>query len=155
MSREETFARDVDDSRVLERELLSLCVRLGADVRKDGLRARTITVKIRDSDFKTRSAARTVPDGVETDRAIFEVASRLLLKLRSARPAPTRLLGVAATNFRRGGTAQIAMFDEASVESERDRRLTRAADLVRERFGWRAVRPGRLVDPPDPDRQTD
>jgi hypothetical protein len=40
------------------------------------------------------------------------------------------------------------MFDEAAVESERDRRLTRAADAVRERFGWRAVRPGRLVDRP-------
>jgi DNA polymerase-4 len=148
MSREETFAKDIDTDGALERELLELCVRLGGDVRRDGLRARTITVKIRDGDFRTRSAASTVKDGVETDRAIFDVACRLLGKLRGARRVPARLLGVAATNFTQGDTTQLAMFDEAAVESERDRRLTRAADAVRERFGWRAVRPGRLVDRP-------
>jgi hypothetical protein len=62
---------------------------------------------------------------------------------------PARLLGVAATNFRHGQETQLAIFDEAAVESERDRRVTRAADAVRERFGWRAVRPGRLVDRPE------
>jgi DNA polymerase-4 len=148
MSREETFARDIDADAALERELLELCVRLGGDIRKDGLRARTITVKLRDGDFRTRSAATTVKDGVETDRAIFDTACGLLRKLRDARRVPARLLGVAATNFTQGDTTQLAMFDEAAVESERDRRLTRAADAVRERFGWRAVRPGRLVDRP-------
>jgi DNA polymerase-4 len=155
MSREETFAKDIDTDGALERELLELCVRLGGDVRRDGLRARTITVKIRDGDFRTRSAASTVKDGVETDRAIFDVACRLLGKLRGARRVPARLLGVAATNFGHGDTTQLAMFDEAAVESERDRRATRAADEVRERFGWRAVRPGRLVDQPPTRRPAD
>ncbi|HUF71164.1 MAG TPA: DNA polymerase IV [Longimicrobiales bacterium] len=155
MSREETFANDIADDTVLERELLELCVRLAADIRKDGLRARTITVKIRDGDFRTRSAARTIRDGVETDRAIFDVATGLLRKLRGARRVPARLLGVAATNFRHGQETQLAIFDEAAVESERDRRLTRAADAVRERFGWRAVRPGRLVDRPETRYPTD
>jgi DNA polymerase-4 len=150
MSREETFAQDIDDDRALERELLHLSVRLAADIRKDRLRARTITVKIRDSDFRTRSAAHTIREGVETDRAIFSVATRLLRKLREARRVPTRLLGIAATNLGPAGTAQLTMFDEAAIESDRDRRLTRAADAVRERFGWKAVRPGRLVDRPRP-----
>jgi DNA polymerase-4 len=119
------------------------------------LRARTITVKIRDGDFRTRSAASTVKDGVETDRAIFDVACRLLRKLRDARRVPARLLGVAATNFAHGDTTQLAMFDEGEVESDRDRRVTRAADEVRQRFGWRAVRPGRLVDRPPPRRPAD
>lgn len=155
MSREETFARDIDDDRALERELLGLSVRLAADIRKDALRARTITVKIRDADFRTRSAARTIREGLETDRAIFNVATGLLRKLRAARRVPTRLLGIAATNLGPADTAQLAMFDEAAIESDRDRRATRAADAVRERFGWKAVRPGRLVDRPRPPRSTE
>lgn len=152
MSREETFGADINDDTELERELLELSVRLAADIRRSRLRARTITVKIRDADFRTRSAARTVDAGVETDRAMYDIAVRLLRKLRLDRATPTRLIGVAATNFRPDLDSQLAMFDDAAVESDRDRRITRAADAVRERFGWDAVRPGRLIRPDDPRR---
>lgn len=60
MSREETFATDIDDDDALETELLGLAIHLGADVRASRLRARTITVKLRDADFTTRTAAHTV-----------------------------------------------------------------------------------------------
>ncbi len=106
-------------------------------------------MKIRDHDFRTRSAGRTVRDGVETDRGIFDLATVLLRRLRSDRRVPARLLGVAATNFGPAVDTQLAIFDETAAESERDRRLTRAADAVRARFGRHAVRPGRLVDAPE------
>lgn len=149
MSREETFASDIDQDAALERELLHLAVRLAADIRKDGLRAGTITVKLRDADFRTRSAARSIRAGVETDRAIFDIAVVLLRKLRNARRTPARLIGIAATRFRPGSETQLAIFEDSGPETDRDLRVTRAADAVRERFGWRAVRPGRLIDPPD------
>jgi DNA polymerase-4 len=153
MSREETFAADITDLEVLETELLALAVRLGSDLRAHALRARTITVKIRDADFTTRTAAHTVSAGVVTDRAIFSVARTLLRRLRERRPAATRLLGIACRHFVADPTRQMSLFDQtAELESERDLRLARATDALRERFGHNVIQPARLVERRPSDR---
>lgn len=147
-SREETFPEDIDDDDALEAELLALTVRLGADLRTTGLMARTITVKLRDADFTTRQASRTVPEPLETDRALYRVARTLLRKLRRRRRRPARLLGVAASQLvtERGGT-QMTLFEEAApLETERDRKLAKAVDDLRARFGRDSLRPGRLLE---------
>lgn len=146
MSREETFANDIDDDDALETELLALAVRLGADVRASRLRARTITVKLRDADFTTRTAARSVTQGLEADRAIYPIARELLTRLRRRRRAPARLIGIAATNFVEADASQLSFLDTGdAIETERDRSLARAGDQARERFGPNALRPGRLL----------
>lgn len=144
ISRDETFRRDLDDDAALARELRRLIRRLGSDLRAEGLRARTVTVRIRDSvDFRTRQAARTVEEAVETDRGIYRVAHPLLLRLRRERRTPARLIGVAASGLTHGGDAQIALLADAdAVETERERALARVADQVRARFGPGAIRPG-------------
>ena len=57
ISRDETFPADIDNDDELERELLALVTRAAADLRGDGLTARTITVRMRDFDFKTARPA--------------------------------------------------------------------------------------------------
>lgn len=151
LSRDETFPRDLDADEELETELLYLALKLGRDLREEGLRARTVTVRIRDHDFRNRSAGRTLPEAVESDRALYTVARELLARLRQARRVPARLLSVAASGLADGqGPRQLALFDEAApeaeLETERDRALSRAADDVRRRFGVDAVRPGSLLD---------
>ena len=144
MSRDETFPHDLHRLADLERELLTLTARIGADLREGGYRARTITLRIRDADFRTRQASRTVPESLETDRAIHQVARELLKKLHGARRIGTRLLGVAASGLVPvGGASQLGLFgEERTLETERDRRLDRAADAIRERFGHDALRRG-------------
>ena len=149
MSREETFPRDLFEDADLERELLALAVRLGHDVRSERLRARTVTVKLRDADFRTRTAARTIPDGVETDRAIYGVARALLGRLRGRRRTGARLLGIALSHFSPDSAAQLPLIDapgSGTLETDRDRSLARASDTVRERFGIDAIKPARLLD---------
>ncbi len=146
MSHEETFPRDIDDDDALRNELRALAVALGRDVRTAGLRARTITVKLRDADFRTRSAARTIPEGIESDAGIITVANELLAKLRARRRVPARLIGIAMSHFAEDGAAQLGLFDSESVETERDRSIAKAADAVRERFGSNAIRPASLLD---------
>ena len=68
ISRDETFAEDIARDDELHHELLALVTRAASDLRADGLTARTITVRIRDFDFRNRSAARTLPRGVIADR---------------------------------------------------------------------------------------
>lgn len=152
MSRDETFAHDIADDTELRHRLRVLGRRLAGDVRSEGLRARTITVRIRDADFRTRQASHTVTEGIETDVAIHAVAVPLLARLRAERRMPARLLGIAASNLTdaaSGAAAQTALFDaeESSLETERDRRLARAADEVRRKYGRDAIAPGDMIDP--------
>jgi DNA polymerase IV len=146
LSREDTFAADLHDDAELQRELLRLVVRVAADLRREGLRARTITVKLRDSDFTTRQASRTVPGPMEADGPIYAVARELLGKLRHARRTPARLLGVSLSSLRPDDGGQLALFPgaEADLETERDRTVVRAVDRVRARFGDAAILPATL-----------
>jgi len=138
VSRDETFATDLDDDGALAAKLLSLADRASADVRESGLVARTVTVKLRDADFTTRQASRTLADAVQSDRAVYAVARELLTRLRAARRVPARLLGVALSQFvRAGGEGQLSLLEPSgnTLETERDRVISRVIDEVRERFG--------------------
>jgi DNA polymerase-4 len=145
ISRDETFDTDIHDDVLLEGELTELVSRAGADLRADELEARTITVRIRDADFRTRQASRTVDEALASDRALFAIARELLRKLRNDRRVPARLLGVGLSNFSAPPAKQLGLFDapRAPMETEKDRELSRAVDAVRARFGRDAIGAGR------------
>ena len=149
MSRDETFAEDLHDDADLDHELVALVTRVAFDLRSDGLAARTITVKIRDRDFRTRSAQRSLNEPVVSDRVILRVARELLAKLRAARRVPARLLGVALSSLTHDpNAAQLKLLKgrgEASGETERDRIVARTVDRVRDRFGAKGIIPASLT----------
>lgn len=153
ISRDETFAKDLHDDADLEHELVALVTRAAFDLRGDGLAARTITVRIRDKDFRTRSAQRTLAEPVVSDRVILRVARELLAKLRAARRVPARLLGVALSSLAQDPKAdQLKLFasrGEPSGETERDRVIARTVDRVREKFGTKSVLPASLTTTDD------
>jgi DNA polymerase IV len=143
ISREGTFARDVSDDVQLCAHLRALGAKAASELRSDRLATRTITVKIRDADFTTRLASRTLSEPVESDRAIGDVAVGLLQKLRTARRHPARLVGVALGGLGPARDAeQLGLFagGPPPVERAEDRALARAVDRVRERFGDTAIR---------------
>jgi DNA polymerase-4 len=149
ISRDETFSVDIDDDAELARELLALLTRAAADLRGDGMAARTIRVKIRDWDFRTRQASRTLDRPVIADRVMLSVAKGLLRRLRAARRVPARLLGVALSSLAVDSSAdQLTLFDALDsrfVETERDRTVARVVDRVRSRFGDKGIVPGGLI----------
>ncbi len=147
ISRDETFARDLTEDSALLQELARLAADAGADMRARELRARTIAVKVRDADFTTRQARHTLEQAVETDRAIYDVARELLRKLRKARRGGVRLLGVALAGFTdQRGVEQLGLFGgPAQLETDRDRRLSRAVDELRNRFGAGSIAAGRTL----------
>ena len=151
ISRDETFARDLNDDDALATELLQLVVRAGRDLRSDGWRARTVTVRIRDHDFTTRQASRTVDGAIQSDRAIYQTALRLLGRLRAARRTSARLLSVSLSNLTASeGPAQLGLFGAqgTELETERDRKVSRVMDDVRGKFGSGAIVPGRILPAP-------
>ncbi|PYP51800.1 MAG: DNA polymerase IV [Gemmatimonadetes bacterium] len=138
VSRDETFPTDVDDDDALAAKLLVLADRASADLRDGGLVARTVSVKLRDADFITRQASRTLPDPVRSDRAVYAVARQLLARLRRARRVPARLLGVALSQLgAEGAEGQLSLLEREAggIETERDRTISRVIDEVRGKFG--------------------
>jgi DNA polymerase-4 len=159
VSREDTFARDLDDDVLLERELQRLAVRVSADLRGQSLEARTVTVKLKDASFRSRTAQRSLPLPITTEQAVFRVARALFRKLRRVQQAPVRLLGIGLSHFegKDAEATQLGLFaDEApavspeasleGVEGDRDRALTRALDRIRARYGASSILPAGLVD---------
>ena len=148
MSREETFDCDIGSDDELHRELLRLVTRVASDLRDQDLATRTITVRLRDADFRTRQASRTLPEPVVADRVIFETARELLARLRTQRRVNARLIGVALSSLDvPNRAAQLSLFETptSSLETTRDRALAGAVDRLRAKFGAKAIVPGRLT----------
>ena len=139
VSHEHTFDVDTSDPEVLERTLLALAEGVAQRLRAGDVKAQTIAVKVRDQGFTTISRQRTLPDPTDQTESIFRAALEL------ARPEfkgiKVRLLGVAASHLQQG--EQMAMF---GLEDERRKRATEAADLIRKRYGPRAITRARLLD---------
>ena len=129
ISNERTFGRDVRDPSVLEARLCSLCERVCWRARKRGVKARTVTLKLRYSDFKTLSRSRTIPP-TSSELEIFPVIKELMAKAHT-RGKSIRLLGVALSNLGFFDN-QLSLFEDA--------RRNQAVDGIREKFGYDAVR---------------
>jgi DNA polymerase-4 len=154
ISSERTFFQDIDDQAELEKRLRRLAGSVARTLRSKELRTRTVTVKIRDADFTTRSGSSTLPEPVESDAAIVHTALDLLADLRRKRARPVRLLGVGVTNLiDRETPHQLTLFDTdpataPATETERDRTVSRVIDDLRDRFGHDSIGPGGTMDPP-------
>jgi DNA polymerase-4 len=100
VSREETFERDLEDWQDMARHLAALSREVAEDMAALGVRGKTVTAKVRFSDFETRTRARTLPEAVDSEedirRAAFECLSRVEVKGRKV-----RLLGVRMGNLSR------------------------------------------------------
>ena len=149
ISSERTFSRDLGTDDELERRLLELASSVGSTLRNKGFRARTITVKLRDHDFKTRQHSRTLPEPIESTTAIYELARELLGDLREVRRVPARLLGVGLSGLTAADDdEQLGLFNESAAgESDKERSVSRAVDSLEERFGRGAVLPGAMIEP--------
>lgn len=146
VSRETTFDADINALTHLRRVLRQLAESVGADLRGEGRRARTITLKVRWSDFSTITRSQTLPQPVFDTESLAAVGDRLLRRVTAAAPGrPVRLLGISAGNLE-APVRQLAM-DSVSAATEaagrrRAERRDAALDAIRRRFGPQALRRG-------------
>ena len=139
---DETFSYDVDDPAYIRRELLKLSDRTAARVRAAGMVGRTITIKVRFSDFTTITRSRTLCDPTDVSRDVFATALSLFdgLGLQRAR---LRLVGVRMTGLMGSDQAPIQGLLDEPEHGWRD--ADRAVDRASARFGAGAVGPASLV----------
>lgn len=139
LGREMTLDIDIADPRALETLLLDLVESVSYSLRGEGLLARTVTLKLKDTEFVSTTRQTTLAQPSALSGPIFE-AARTLLK-RAANGVPYRLIGVSVSSL--GDTEQLPLFDAARVE--RERAVTRAADRMREKYGGDVITRARLL----------
>ncbi|HVM29366.1 MAG TPA: DNA polymerase IV [Candidatus Limnocylindrales bacterium] len=139
ISQEHTFEVDTADWAVIEGTLLALSEGVGGRLRADGLWAATVGVKIRDSAFNTMTRQRTLAVPTNVTEVLW--LTSLELVRREVHGMKLRLVGVGAYNL--SARQQLALFDDPNP---RRRRAMEAADLVRQRYGPRALRRARLIE---------
>ncbi len=146
VSNERTFPEDVRDPEAVHTALLSLVDRVGWRLRRKGLAGKTVTLKVRFSDFTTKTAQRTLDHPVCDDPSIAEVALELLDDLWSE-GVGIRLIGVGVSRFGEA-VQQMDLFGESATDDRRTDAVRKGVDAVRERFGVDAIRRGMRIRPP-------
>ncbi|ABK02953.1 DNA polymerase-4 [Arthrobacter sp. PvP102] len=141
---EETFAVDTADDALLHRELLRLSHRTAERLRSTGMVARTISLKLRYTDFSTITRSRTVHAPVDSAQLIYAVTVQLLESL-GPRAMTVRLVGVRAEQLE--DAAQTSLQLSFDRRDDNWRAAEQALDRVAEKFGSKSVLPARLLDP--------
>ncbi|HSJ90873.1 MAG TPA: DNA polymerase IV [Ilumatobacter sp.] len=138
---EETYPHDLHDHQDLERELVRLADAVASRLRRHGLPARTLTLKVRFAGFRTVTRSVTVEGGVDTGPELVTALKPLLRALDVS--AGVRLLGVSGSNFG-PRSQQLGLFDEPSRAATPSRSAA-AIDEIRDRFGSAAIGPASSI----------
>ena len=132
LGQEHTYDEDTRDPVRLRATLLQLADGIAARLRAHALKARTITLKYRDEDFRTTTHARTLKQATDSGDELFRVASELFQEVHGRRRV--RLVGIYTSHF---GEAlpQLGLFDAPPPAS----RVDRVRDELQRRFGDQAI----------------
>lgn len=142
MGADETFGRDTDDPDVVLRELLRLTAKVTRRMRAARVAGRTVTLRVRFSDFTTLSRSRTLGEATDVTQEVYRTAVLLFTGLGLQR-ARIRLVGVRVEGLVPRSTVhhQLALDEREHGWADADRAVDRAAS----RFGTAAVRPATLL----------
>jgi len=141
LSRETTFERDTRDEAYLEATLRYLAEAVGERLRRHGMKARCVSLKLRYADFTTLSRQATLPAPADGNELIFTTGLKLLRGALGASKLPVRLLGIGVSAFQEKGQ-QFSLFDQAAA---REAKLDEAIDRIRRKYGFTAIQTGRTL----------
>lgn len=137
ISEERTFAADLADEETIRALLMAQAESLGYSLRSGGLFARTVSLKLRFSDFRTITRDRTLPAPTDSDLEIYRVAGELFAN-HKGRP-PWRLVGLKVSGLVAG--EQLALFGGPPGKKMESLELVR--DRLRDRYGEPVLRHAR------------
>jgi DNA polymerase-4 len=141
ISRETTFAEDTLDRTFLQAILRYLCERVGAELRQESKHARTVTLKLRYTDFETITRRISSREATDADEVIFAAAVKLLEQALARKRKLVRLIGVGVSNLT-GYGKQLNLLDS---RPQRLGHLDKAIDRIRDKYGFTSIQTGRTL----------
>ncbi len=138
ISNEYTFEVDEADLDKILDVVMKLSEKVSMRLRKEGLTGRTITLKIRLSDFQTfsRSTTLSVPTNFIED--IYQTCAK---KIRDfdMHKKQVRLIGVHVSNLA-GSPDQLCLFEGNPSNREKKEKLHQALEKIKDKFGEKAIK---------------
>jgi DNA polymerase-4 len=132
---EQTFEIDLIHPEEVRRVLLDQVEQVGSRLRKHGVQARGVSLKIRFGNFETITRSKALKEATDSTAELWQAARRLFDAWKFQ---PVRLIGVTAERLVREG--QMGLF--VDPVREKQRKLDAVADQINSRFGKRAIRRG-------------
>jgi DNA polymerase IV len=99
ISVENTFERDLTDRAQLHAELRGMAKRVAEHLQTTGRTARTVSTKVRYTDFSIRSRSTSLRVGIDDGGQIGDLACGLLDRALADRPGALRLVGVGVSGL--------------------------------------------------------
>ena len=136
---EQTFQQDTTDFEYLKDVLLLTAQKLSFDVKRGGLYAHTITLKITYGDMKSITRSKT-GDATNRTMVIYETAAAMLDKIEKR---PIRLIGISLSGLTATPNLQISLFDE-NKDLQQDK-LGDAMMKLQLKYGRGIVKPASVL----------
>lgn len=138
MSHETTLATDLSDIDKIYSTLLWLSDKVSRRLRRDNYVARTISVKIRSSDFETITRDKTLATPTDQCKIIYETSKRLIPREYGPK-IKVRLLGVKASNLQsKSGGNQLSLLSNCNLDKLK--LSSEAVDIIKNRYGDAVVK---------------
>ena len=145
---EDTYDKNIMDPDLAREELLELAHRVARRMRSEGLKGRTVTLKVKYADFVLITRSMTLDHPTDDGFEIYDSASGLVEKTAIGK-RPVRLLGVSISHLTSPGAEKQLLFFSDEGGSGRKQELNKAMDSIHERFGDKGIKPARLYRKPE------
>ncbi len=143
ISTESTFGNDLRDADQIRDFLFQASDQVAESLRKEGVRARTVQLKLRTGDFTTFTRSKTLDHPTDLPSVVYAAVIELLETRIELRGRGVRLLGVGGKGLvENDDPVQGDLFDQSSST---DRVVSELADRVNESLGTSAVQRGRKL----------
>ena len=137
IGQEETFPQDIGEMERLRSVLLEQVEEVARRLRRSGLKARTVTLKIRYGDFTTLTRSATLAAATDVTDQLWRSAEAILAIWASKDRRPLRLLGMTASGLQGQEGTQLSLFADAGQLKQQA--IDKTLDKITERFGPGAV----------------
>ncbi len=145
ISAEETLPADTDDRDLIGRYILGQAERVARELRKAGVGGRTITVKLKDADFRLVTRSVTIRETIQSADIIIREAFHLLDQYQMTKKI--RLIGVGVSTLAPlTEPVQMDLFQQDDRRKSRRRKLDQAIDEITDRFGGGAIKRASLTE---------
>ena len=145
ISQERTFPVDIEDPEHVHEVLRGQVEDVARRLRRSGMKARTVSLKIRYGNFETINRSMTFERGTDVTADLLDASFTLFGRWVRSGFRPVRLIGMGASQLVEPSDEQLGLFGEG--EKQRNTALDQALDTLKDRFGGGVIGRGLAPKP--------
>ena len=137
-----TLPADISNIEKLKEVILELTEQVTYRLRKHGLKASTVSVQLRTSDFKDFSHQKKLEYTTANTKNIYNKAIEILNEMYKE-GLPIRLIGVRVDNLVNENNEQLSLF--SNQNNEKQDKLDKVLDALKDKYGYESIKRARTL----------